>query len=340
MLRPQVVTRDIRKTYFGLPKKSLVPSPDFDIMPRNPDTSRDGNRDDPDSAEEPEPSCSAEGLVTPLLGTQSAVKQEGAELINEFAVRTDKLTRTFDDYLAVDAIDLRVSKGSSFGFLGPNGAGKSTTIKMLTGLLAPTSGTVEILGQQLAGTTDDLEVRRRIGVVPEGLALFDYLTGIEYLTFIGRIYGLEAKETETRIESLLSLMKLDDQESKLTMDYSSGMKKKLAIAAALIGNPELLFLDEPFEGVDAVNTSVLCEIFQSFVRGGGTIFLTSHVLEFVERLCTDVAIISRGSIVHEASMKSLDGSLEKCFLEVVGKREKVVDLEWLAGKTGRDSFEK
>ena len=247
------------------------------------------------------------------------------------AVKTDELTRTFGNFRAVSAVNLRVKKGRFYGFLGPNGAGKSTTIKMLTGLLAPTFGSIQILGHALTGDSADLKVKRRVGVVPEDLALYDHLTSREYLSFIGLIYGVEKNELRSRIDSLLALMKLEEHESKLSMEFSHGMKKKLAMAAALIGNPELLFLDEPFEGVDAVSASILRETLQQFVRRGGSIFLTSHVLDIVQRLCTDVAIIDKGTIVHETSMDKLDGSLEDWFLEVVGREEGSKDLNWLEG---------
>ncbi len=235
------------------------------------------------------------------------------------AVKTDGLTRMFGDFRAVDAVHLRVKKGCFYGFLGPNGAGKSTTIKMLTGLLAPTFGSVQILEHTLKGTSADLHIKRRGGVVPEDLALYDHITSQEYLAFIGRLYGVEENEMHARMDSLPVLMKLDGHESKLSMEFSHGMKKKLVMAAALIGNPELLFLDEPFEGVDAVSASILRETLQQFVRRGGSIFLTSHVLEIVERLCTHVAIIDKGAIVHETSMNQLDSSLEEHFLKVVGQ---------------------
>lgn len=247
------------------------------------------------------------------------------------AVKTDGLTRMFGSFRAVSAVSLRVKKGRFYGFLGPNGAGKSTTIKMLTGLLAPTLGSIQILGHTLTGDSADLKVKRRVGVVPEDLALYDHLTSREYLSFIGRIYGVEKNELRSRIDSLLALMKLEEHESKLSMEFSHGMKKKLAMAAALIGNPELLFLDEPFEGVDAVSASILRETLQQFVRRGGSVFLTSHVLDIVQRLCTDVAIIDKGTIVHETCMDMLDGSLEDWFLEVVGREEGGKDLNWLEG---------
>src|SRR3984885_3452154 len=162
------------------------------------------------------------------------------------AIETRLLTRFCDSFCAVNAIDLRVERGTFYGFLGPNGAGKSTTIKMFTGLLAPSGGAMRILGQDMSDPRGALEVKRRIGVVPENLALFDNLTAREHLTFIGRMYLLPPATIRARCDELLAMMDLAHEEKKLTLEFSHGMKKKLALAAALIPNPDLLFLDEPF----------------------------------------------------------------------------------------------
>mgnify|MGYP003792889411 CR=1 FL=1 len=162
------------------------------------------------------------------------------------AIETRQLTREFGSFRAVDRLDLRIGRGRFYGFLGPNGAGKSTTIKMLTGLLAPSGGSIRILGEDMSDSTRALEVKRRIGVVPEDLGLFDNLTAREYLTFIGRMYLLPKDTVRERGEELLAMMDLADDRKKLTLEFSHGMKKKLALAGALIPNPDLLFLDEPF----------------------------------------------------------------------------------------------
>jgi ABC-2 type transport system ATP-binding protein len=218
--------------------------------------------------------------------------------------------------------------------LGPNGAGKSTTIKMLTGLLAPSSGSIRILSEDMSNADRAREMKRRIGVVPENLSLFENLTGREYLTFIGRMYLLPRETVRERCAQLLLMMGLDTEEKKLTLEYSHGMKKKLALAAALIANPDLLFLDEPFEGVDAVTSRVLRDTLKRCVERGGTIFLTSHVLEIVEKLCTDVGIITKGKLVYQESMANLQdgGTLEERFLEVVGSsQQESQKLSWLEG---------
>ena len=248
------------------------------------------------------------------------------------AIDTEALTRHFDTLCAVDGLDLRVETGSFYGFLGPNGAGKSTTIKMLTGLLAPSSGKMHLLGHDLADLHQAREVKRRVGVVPEELALFDNLTGREYLTFVGRMYQLSVDTVRQRCQELLTMMGLEDEEKKLTLEYSHGMKKKLALAAALIPNPDLLFLDEPFEGVDVLSSRLLRDMLKRCVERGATIFLTSHVLEIVERLCTDIGIIADGKLVYQASMDQTRerGSLEQRFLEAVGDDPQAHQtLSWL-----------
>jgi ABC-2 type transport system ATP-binding protein len=224
------------------------------------------------------------------------------------AISTEHLTRRFGDLVAVQDVNLRVAPGQFFGFLGPNGAGKSTTIKMLTGLLAPSSGRMQILGIDLA--QDSVEVKRQIGVVPEGMALFGRLTGSEYLNFVGRMYGLDRATAAKRTAELLDFMQLVDQPKALVTDYSHGMQKKLALAAAVIHGPKILFLDEPFEGVDAIASNTLKSMLQNMIARGATIFLTSHVLEIVERLCSHVAIIHRGQLVAQGSLEELRAGVE------------------------------
>jgi len=250
------------------------------------------------------------------------------------AIETTNLTRDFGKFRAVNQLNLRVEAGTFYGFLGPNGAGKSTTIKMFTGLLAPSAGTMRILGEDMSDPRRALEVKRRVGVVPENLALFDNLTAREHLTFIGRMYLLPTATVRARSDELLAMMDLVHEEKKLILEFSHGMKKKLALAAALIPNPDLLFLDEPFEGVDAVASRQLRDTLKQCVGRGATVFLTSHVLEIVEKLCTDVGIIVRGELVHQGTMEELQraGSLEDKFLAVVGHdAHEAQKLSWLGG---------
>ncbi|HTC74768.1 MAG TPA: ABC transporter ATP-binding protein [Edaphobacter sp.] len=259
------------------------------------------------------------------------------------AVTTTGLTRRFGDFTAVQDVNLTVAPGQFFGFLGPNGAGKSTTIKMLTGLLAPTSGSIQILG--LDAIANPIEVKRQIGVVPEGLALFGRLTAAEYLRFVGRMYGLDAATTAARTEELLEFMSLAGETKKLITDFSHGMQKKLALAAAVIHGPKVLFLDEPFEGVDAIASGTLKAMLQGMIARGATIFLTSHVLEIVERLCTHIAIIDRGRLIANGSLEELRAgvqahsagnqtlTLEQIFLSIVGSepgaQQPEQELSWL-----------
>jgi ABC-2 type transport system ATP-binding protein len=262
------------------------------------------------------------------------------------AVTTTGLTRRFGDFTAVQDVNLTVAPGQFFGFLGPNGAGKSTTIKMLTGLLAPTSGSIQILG--LDAATNPIEVKRQIGVVPEGLALFGRLTAAEYLHFVGRMYGLDVATTAARTTELLEFMSLANETKKLITDFSHGMQKKLALAAAVIHGPKVLFLDEPFEGVDAIASGTLKAMLQGMIARGATIFLTSHVLEIVERLCTHIAIIDRGHLIANGSLEELRAgvqarntgstsgqtlTLEQIFLSIVGSdsnsQQPEQELSWL-----------
>jgi ABC-2 type transport system ATP-binding protein len=248
------------------------------------------------------------------------------------AISTIALTRRFGDFLAVQDVNLSVTAGQFFGFLGPNGAGKSTTIKMLTGLLTPTSGSIHILGEDLAANS--FEVKRQIGVMPEGMALFNRLTASEYLFFVGRMYGLDKATVRQRSAELIELTGLENEHKKLITDFSHGMQKKLALAAAVIHNPRILFLDEPFEGVDAIAARTLKSVLQSMIVKGATIFLTSHVLEIVERLCSHVAIIHNGRLAAQGSLDELRAyaaqshpesftsngqlTLEQVFLDIVG----------------------
>jgi ABC-2 type transport system ATP-binding protein len=250
----------------------------------------------------------------------------------DFAVETHGLTRDFGSFRAVDGIDLAVPAGSFYGFLGPNGAGKSTTIKCLTGLLKPSGGSMRILGMD--PETDDVAVKRRIGVVPEDLALFERLTAEETLLFVAQIHGIDLPTARQRSADLLALMDLKDTGGTLVADFSHGMRKKLSLAAALLPGPRLLFLDEPFEGIDAVASRQIKDLLQSFVARGGTIFLTSHILEIVERLSTHIGVIAKGKLVAQGRIDELRSperkSLEELFIGLVeGDGRAHVSLDWI-----------
>jgi ABC-2 type transport system ATP-binding protein len=252
------------------------------------------------------------------------------------AIAVHNLRKVFRSQTAVDGISFEVARGRFFGFLGPNGAGKSTTIKMLTGLLRPTAGEIEILGRKLE--TDLLGIKQSIGVLPEELPLYERLTGEEYLHFAGRMYGLSRDETRSRTEELLEFLSLADERGKLIVDYSQGMRKKTALAAALIHNPQLLFLDEPLNGIDPVSGRVVMDLLRRLAQKGVTLFFTSHVLDVVERLCDEVAVIDHGRIVAQGTLDEIraarevgaGASLEDVFLKLVSADVRREDLSWIS----------
>jgi ABC-2 type transport system ATP-binding protein len=255
-------------------------------------------------------------------------------MASELAVETNGLTRDFGNFRAVDAVALAVPAGSLYGFLGPNGAGKSTTIKCLTGLLRPTAGTIRILG--INPLADPVAVKRRIGVVPEDLALFDRLTAEETLSFVAQVHGIDVATARQRSADLLEVMELKAAGTALVTDFSHGMRKKLSLAAALLPAPKLLFLDEPFEGIDAVASRQMKELLLSFVARGGTIFLTSHILEIVERLSTHIGVIASGKMVAQGPIGELRAgggigqSLEELFIGLVGGEARPpAALDWI-----------
>jgi ABC-2 type transport system ATP-binding protein len=251
------------------------------------------------------------------------------------AISARNLTKTFRGKTAVDGLNLDVARGRFFGFLGPNGAGKSTTIRMLTGLLRPTAGTVAIEGRQLED--DILGIKSIIGVLPEELPLYERLTGEEYLHFAARMYGLSRAEARRRTDELLGFLSLTEERGKLIVDYSQGMRKKTALAAALIHNPRVLFLDEPLNGIDPVSGRVVTNLLRRLAEKGVTLFFTTHVLDVVERLCDEVAIIDRGRIIAQGTLEEIraqrevgqDASLEDVFLKLVAADLRREDLSWI-----------
>ena len=247
----------------------------------------------------------------------------------DLAVAAHGLRKSYGGKPAVDGVDLEVPRGSFFGFLGPNGAGKSTTIRILTGLIPADAGVIEILGFRMP--EQEIEVKKRIGLVPDESLLFDRLSGLEYLEFVGRMYGLSRETSLERARDLLGLFELQ-ADRKIIGEYSKGMRKRVAMAASLIHQPELFLMDEPFEGVDAMGARLMKDILMDLVKRGATIFLTSHVLEVVERLCDRVAIIDRGRIVTSGTQEELRAggeSLEDAFVRVVGAGHAVERLGWL-----------
>lgn len=276
----------------------------------------------------------------PEQNSSSPVTQYPAQAVagtdTDYAVVTRDLVRVFGQKAAVNHLNLTVRAGEFFGFLGPNGAGKSTTIKMLTGLLRPSSGDVWVSGVDV--WRDPLQARARMGVLPEYLNLYERLSGREFVTFAGHMYGVADADVRKRSEELMQVLDLSGDADKLIVDYSVGMRKKIALAAAIIHRPRVLFLDEPFEGIDPVSSRVIRDILHDLTQRGTTIFFSSHIMEVVEHLATRVGIINQGVLVAEGTIQELrqrasgddkDASLEDIFLNVIGARNENHNLSWL-----------
>lgn len=260
----------------------------------------------------------------------SAERADEIDMSCDAAVIIRGLRKTFGPKVAVDHLDLMVPRGTFFGLVGPNGAGKSTTLKMSTGLLRPDAGTIEVDGLDV--WTDTGEVKSRIGVVPEELRLFERLTGRELLEYVALLRGIKRAEARRRSGELLEVLGLDEAGDKLVMDYSSGMRKKVALGAAVLHRPSVLFLDEPFESVDPLSVRTLRSLLEQMVRGGSTVVFSSHVMEVVERLCDHVAVVHAGAVVAGGPTAALCGDrrLEDVFIDAVGAEEAAVNLDWLA----------
>ena len=261
-----------------------------------------------------DPLPSSPAAPTPPLGQPVALSAIPA-------VRATNLVKRFDGFAAVDGLSLEVPQGAFYAFLGPNGAGKSTTIAMLCGIYGADAGEIQILGRDLK--RDPLGVKASIGVVFEELALFERLTGLQYLVFCGRMYGLKGDEATRRAKELLDLVELTTKADGLIADYSKGMRRKVAIAAALIHAPKLIFLDEPFEGIDVLASAVIRELLKELKRTGTTIFMTTHVLEIAEKLATHAGVIVAGKVKASGALGPLHEqwkahSLEELFQAIVG----------------------
>jgi len=250
------------------------------------------------------------------------------------AIVVERLTKRYDKLLAVDDISFSVPQGEFFGFLGPNGAGKSTTIRVLCGLLRADYYRIQIAGCDLR--SDPLGVKANIGVMLEEPVLYERLTAREHLRFTGELYGLSAAEADARGSELLSMLALSDSSDRLIVDYSHGMRKKVSLACALIHRPPVLFLDEPFTGIDTVAARQIKDLLRRRVEQGVTIMFSSHVMEVVERICSGVAIIHQGRIVFSDTLANLKArpdweSLEDVFIAAVGREELIhaEDQSWL-----------
>lgn len=273
---------------------------------------------------------------SPIIASQPWEAQERSAGDADLAIVARDLLQVFGQKAAVNRLNLAVKRGEFFGFLGPNGAGKSTTIKMFTGLLRPTAGLAYVGGVNV--WQDQLRARALMGVLPEYLNLYERLTGREFLNFAGHMYGVPKADIQRRSEELLHVLTLAADADKLVIDYSVGMRKKLGLAAALIHRPQVLFLDEPFEGVDPVSSRVIRDILNDLRRHSTTIFFSSHIMEVVERLCTRVGIINQGVLVAEGTLEELrartsgeggDATLEEVFMRVIGVQEEAHNLSWL-----------
>jgi ABC-2 type transport system ATP-binding protein len=247
----------------------------------------------------------------------------------QVALRLRGLTKRFGQTTAVDHLDLDVPRGSFYGLVGPNGAGKTTTLSMATGLLRPDAGTAHVLGVDV--WDDPVAAKSQIGILPDGLRLFDRLTGQQLVTYAGLLRGMDRQLVADRTGELLAALGLTDARDKLVIDYSAGMTKKITLACALVHAPRLLVLDEPFEAVDPVSARTIRGILEDFAANGGTVVLSSHVMDLVERICTDVAIIAAGVVRAAGPLDAVRGeaSLEDRFLDLVGGNTTVEGLAWL-----------
>lgn len=246
------------------------------------------------------------------------------------ALQLSKLHKRFGEFIAVNHIDLTIPRGSFYGVVGPNGAGKTTSLSMAVGLLRPDGGNAKVFGIDVWGNPK--QAKTLIGVLPDGLALPERLTGRELLTYMGLLRGMNAKQVAKRTEELLTILELNNTEGTLVINYSTGMRKKIGLALALLHAPKLLVLDEPFEAVDPISAATIKKILQKFVSSGGTVVFSSHVMALVEQLCDHVAIISQGGVLSSGKMEDVCGEekLEDIFIRLVGKPvAKGGELSWL-----------
>ena len=245
------------------------------------------------------------------------------------------LVKTFGSLRAVDGVDLEIARGTFYGIAGPNGAGKSTTLRMLTGLLRPDSGTATVAGIEV--WPDPQEAKREIGFVPDNPMLFDRLTAAEMLEYAGLLRGMKPEVIAPRAQELLSVLDLTDVGDQLIADFSLGMIKRIGLGVALLHSPKVLVLDEPFGALDPVNTQVMEDLLQLYRAGGGTVVFASHVMDVVQRLCDRVVVIGNGKVLAEGTVAEVSGGrpLQDAFVELVGGRDlQEGGLKWLSSSPG------
>ncbi|HEY9368883.1 ABC transporter ATP-binding protein [Streptomyces sp.] len=281
----------------------------------------------------------AASRATSGAANETANETAGEASVTPPAVRVEGLWKRFGQQIAVAGVDLELPAGRFIGLVGPNGAGKTTTLSMVTGLLRPDHGRVEVAGHDV--WQDPAAVKARIGILPEGLRLFERLSGRELLAYTGRLRGLPGDEVDRRAAQLLDVLDLAGAQHKLVVDYSTGMRKKIGLAAALLHNPDVLFLDEPFEGVDPVSAQTIRGVLERYTASGATVVFSSHVMELVESLCDWVAVMAGGQIRAHGPLEEVRGdapSLQAAFLELVGANGRDTageTLDWLGGGAGR-----
>lgn len=267
------------------------------------------------------------------MTTEAESKQESepkhAPSKGDVALQLTGLTKRFGRTTAVEDVTYTVARGSFSSIVGPNGAGKTTTLSMISGLLPPTSGSVEVLGDDV--WRDRSAAQKRIGTLPDRLRMFEQLTGAQYLVYVGSIRGLSKSEVLERAENLVDAFDLRDNVNRLVVDYSSGLRKKLGLAATLIHNPELLVLDEPLDAIDPVSANTIVEVLETFTSRGGTVLLSSHSMDLVQRVCDHIAVIVDGQLIAEGDMDEVRGelTLEERFRHIVRGPEETEGLDWL-----------
>jgi ABC-2 type transport system ATP-binding protein len=248
------------------------------------------------------------------------------------ALAISGLRKTFGTTCAVNDVDLTIESGAFWGLVGPNGAGKTTLLSMMVGLLRPDAGEACVLGHPVWGADGGQQAKTVLGVLPDGLALPQRLTGPELLTYLGLLRGMTSALVAERCTELLEVLDLAGAQSTLIADYSTGMRKKIGLAAAVLHGPKVLVLDEPLEAIDPVSAITTTSILQSFVASGGTVLLSTHTISLVEQVCDHVAVLAHGSLVQAGSVDNVSRgrSLADTFTELIGERPSTAGLSWFA----------